>query len=482
MGNDARCSASWTLLVCLLVLLLSCGLSHSFPEPFISTIDTDAPTVAPKFMTRGHLYKAIIGDSIELPCKVKDLGSYVLLWRRGTSVLTAANLMVTRDPRFKLVEGYNLQIANVKIQDAGDYICQIGDNESRDQVHTLEILVPPTIRVVPQNRQITARKGSTVTLECKASGNPVPAIYWHKKDAFSGSSHLSESPTLLLERVDRHHAGVYQCTADNGVREAVHVDIEVTVLSPPDITVEKTWVHASEGFDIDLVCIVHGDVNSEMLWYQNSFLLDPTDRRSMYSRGDKYTLNIRNFQQSDFGNYSCVADNALGRTKKYIEVSGRPGPAAFLSPAYSNYLDRYNLTYTIESIPPLDEIKLLYRKLMMNETYQHPGSWEDTILVPTLTRSDPTHFIMSHVIRGLSPNSVYEVMIQARNVHGWNEISDIHQFYTRNFELTPNELEFVMSSISNSGHRKPFSQPASMKMLLTCFITFIAVSFSLARC
>ncbi|KAL1397517.1 hypothetical protein pipiens_002511 [Culex pipiens pipiens] len=340
------------------------GLCLARPDPYHSASDVELQTVAPKFMTRGHLYKAIIGDSIELPCKVKDLGSYVLLWRRGTSVLTAANLMVTRDARFKLIEGYNLQIANVKIQDAGDYICQIGDNESRDQVHTLEILVPPTIRVVPQNRQITARKGSTVTMECKASGNPVPAIYWHKKDSFAGSSHLSESTTMVLERVDRHHAGIYQCTADNGVREAVHADIEVTVLSPPDITVEKTWVHASEGFDIDLMCTVHGDVNSEMLWYQNSFLLDPTDRRSMYSKGDKYTLNIRNFQQSDFGNYSCVADNALGRTKKYIEVSGRPGPANFLSPAYSNYLDRYNLTYTIESIPPLDEIKLLYRKLM----------------------------------------------------------------------------------------------------------------------
>ncbi|XP_035787334.1 opioid-binding protein/cell adhesion molecule-like isoform X2 [Anopheles albimanus] len=408
MRKSERSTACWALGL-LFGLAVSCGLSHSFPEPFISTIDTDAPTVAPKFMTRGHLYKAIIGDSIELPCRVKDLGTYVLLWRRGTSVLTAANLMVTRDPRFKLVQGYNLQIANVKIQDAGDYICQIGDNESRDQVHTLEILVPPTIRVVPQNRQITARKGSTVTLECKASGNPVPAIYWHKKDAFTGASHLSESPTLLLERVDRHHAGIYQCTADNGVREAVHVDIEVTVLSPPDITVEKTWVHASEGFDIDLACIVHGDVNSEMLWYQNSFLLDPTDRRSMLSKGEKYTLNIRNFQQSDFGNYSCVADNALGRTKKYIEVSGRPGPATFLSPAYSNYLDRYNLTYTIESIPPLDEIKLLYRKLM---------------------------------------------------------ISDIHQFYTRNFELTPNELEFVMSSISNNGQSKRFSGALSHQLLL----------------
>jgi hypothetical protein len=67
-------------------------------------------------------------------------GSYVLLWRRGTSVLTASSLMVTRDMRFKLVNGFNLQVANVKIQDAGDYICQIGDQETRDQVHTLEIL------------------------------------------------------------------------------------------------------------------------------------------------------------------------------------------------------------------------------------------------------------------------------------------------------------------------------------------------------
>lgn len=37
--------------------------------------------------------------------------------------------------------------------------------------------------------------------------------------------------------------------------------------APPDITVEKNWVHAAEGCDINLVCIVHGDVNSEVLLY-----------------------------------------------------------------------------------------------------------------------------------------------------------------------------------------------------------------------
>lgn len=61
-----------------------------------------------------------------------------------------------------------------------------------------------------------------------------------------------------------------------------------------------------------------------------------------------------------------MADNTLGRTKKYIEVSGRPGPAEFISTKYSGHLDRYNLTFKIESIPELDEIKLLYRKLMVS--------------------------------------------------------------------------------------------------------------------
>lgn len=105
-------------------------------------------------------------------------GSNILLWRRGSSVVTASNLMITRDPRFRLLDEYSLQIKGVRPQDAGDYICQIGDAENRDLVHTVEILVPPTVRAHPETGHVTARKGSSVTLECKASGNPVPNVYW----------------------------------------------------------------------------------------------------------------------------------------------------------------------------------------------------------------------------------------------------------------------------------------------------------------
>lgn len=50
------------------------------------------------------------------------------------------------------------------------------------------------------------------------------------QDIFSGTTHLSDSSTLILDRVDRHHAGVYQCAADNGVREPVSMDIHLTIL------------------------------------------------------------------------------------------------------------------------------------------------------------------------------------------------------------------------------------------------------------
>ncbi|KFB35380.1 AGAP011194-PA-like protein [Anopheles sinensis] len=78
----------------------------------------------------------------------------ILLWRRGSAVVTAANLIISRDFRFKLLEGYSLQIKNVCPQDAGDY----------------------NLRSNPETGHVTIRKSDTATLECKASGNSVPSM------------------------------------------------------------------------------------------------------------------------------------------------------------------------------------------------------------------------------------------------------------------------------------------------------------------
>lgn len=36
------------------------------------------------------------------------------------------------------------------------------------------------------------------------------------------------------------------------------------ISAPPEITVEKAWVHAGEGHEAQLVCIVHGEANPEV--------------------------------------------------------------------------------------------------------------------------------------------------------------------------------------------------------------------------
>ncbi|KAF4523235.1 hypothetical protein B566_EDAN011461, partial [Ephemera danica] len=90
---------------------------------------------------------------------------------------------------------------------------------------------PPAIRSQSTGNSITIRKGGTVTLECKASGNPVPTITWTKKGGMLASGeHSVEGFSLTLEQVDRHQAGVYQCTANNDVGQPATREVTLNVM------------------------------------------------------------------------------------------------------------------------------------------------------------------------------------------------------------------------------------------------------------
>lgn len=61
-------------------------------------------------------------------------------WKRGIAILTAGSVKVSPDERFRLVDGYNLEIRDVQTQDAGDYVCQIATLQPQEITHTVEIL------------------------------------------------------------------------------------------------------------------------------------------------------------------------------------------------------------------------------------------------------------------------------------------------------------------------------------------------------
>lgn len=91
--------------------------------------------------------------------------------------------------------------------------------------------MPPQIYYVTSNGRVEVKKDSAVKLECKASGNPKPKITWSRKNNLLPEGvQTAVTSVLSLDRVDRHQAGVYQCTASNGVGADAFQQIDLHVL------------------------------------------------------------------------------------------------------------------------------------------------------------------------------------------------------------------------------------------------------------
>lgn len=384
----------------------------------------------PRFISRGNIFRVVTGDTVVLPCEVQNLGDFVLVWKKGSALLSAGQQMISREPRFSLL-GYNLQLRDIRHLDQGDYTCQIGDGSQGDLIHTIEILMPPSIQILPPSGQLTTRKGGPVTFECKTNGNPAPVVQWSKKDGLLPSGLQVQTGFLLsLNDVQRQDAGIYQCTASNGIGQPVTGEIMLQVLYPPEVSVLRSWVNSGEGMEAKLDCIVHSDPPAEVSWYQDSFLLQPTDRRLMSHAGQTHSLTIRNLQMSDFGNYSCSVVNSIGREKRYIELSGKPGPALITSATYSNPHE-YLLAWTVQSVFPILEVRILFRRVIVNATYQQPGQWHDLLVKPRQrfnTANGERH--QTYKLTGLIGDSVYECLVQTKNQHGFGDLSDLHQWVT----------------------------------------------------
>ena len=76
--------------------------------------------------------------------------------------------------------------------------------------------------VLPQN--VTVNKTNPIVMSCDASGFPTPSLTWTKNGQV-----VSQLKQLKIQNSDKSEAGMYMCTASNGVGQDKRAEAYVAV-------------------------------------------------------------------------------------------------------------------------------------------------------------------------------------------------------------------------------------------------------------
>jgi len=409
----------------------------------------------PVMLSSSHNYQVLRGSNVFLECKVSNLGSAVVLWRKGDRILAAGKHLVRKDGKVTVTEENELELHDVVEEDAGRYMCEVDvglGGKSREVTHSVQILVAPVITKWDLSREATA--GDDVVISCEATGNPTPRISWRKHQDGRVLIPDSSGQKLVLRNVGRRETGLYICRADNSVDAGVEKVTRITVHYAPEMSMEEVWhprpllpkkgVHeprhklARGTFEVRLVCAVQAHPPAQVVWFYNrTTRLSTSDKLNLEERkGGGGTLTLPNLTYNDFGLYTCRSANILGREERSVEISGKPRPPTFSrdQPEILTSADQVNLTWSTDSLEPVTQYCLHYRKSQAGATSEEGSSEESSWLRAILPVSKPKLALTtaaSYTLRELEKESVYDVKVQAVNRFGMSSFSRVFNFYVK---------------------------------------------------
>lgn len=71
-------------------------------------------------------------------------------------------------------------------------------------------------------------------------------------------------------------------------------------------------------------CFVHAKPPAKIYWQRNKINITNNLKFNIFDKGEESSLVIRNIENSDYGDYQCVAFNKLGTVLYNIQLS-QPG-------------------------------------------------------------------------------------------------------------------------------------------------------------
>ncbi|KAL1022832.1 hypothetical protein UPYG_G00032950 [Umbra pygmaea] len=259
------------------------------------------------------------GSSAVLSCHVVSTVQFNLTWLRG-------GVDVRLDPGLRTLTNSSLEIRSVSVDAAGWYEC-VAANEGGVSSERIYLIVqePPQVSVDPWNQTFTT--GQEVKIRCSSRGYPAPRIVWTHNDMFiMGSSRHRMTPegSLLIRNMHQKDAGVYGCLASNVAGTDSQTSI-LTYIESPVVTVVLSEILIGLGDTAILACTASGIPQPEIKWYKGDLLLRPSSFMDIDRRVG--TLTIKETQDVDAGDYTCVAVNPAGTSspgKITLDVGSAP--------------------------------------------------------------------------------------------------------------------------------------------------------------
>lgn len=119
------------------------------------------------------------------------------------------------------VLSYGLQILDVIPEDRGLYVCRLDNGITPVLVHTIQLEVQEVPSITDGPQETLTNESESLELRCLTRGHPPPAIYWMINGADTRWDPLikSNGSSLIIETVQKKHAGIVQCFAKNDAGE-----------------------------------------------------------------------------------------------------------------------------------------------------------------------------------------------------------------------------------------------------------------------
>ncbi|XP_068601864.1 neural cell adhesion molecule 1b [Brachionichthys hirsutus] len=389
---------------------------------------------------------ADVGQPAMLTCAADGYPEPTVTWTRNEVVLEGGEKYSFND------DGSEITIMDVSKLDEGDYTC-IAKNKAGESEQELSLRVYVKPRITYIVNQSTSEMEEQVTLTCEASGDPTPTISWsndghtftegeqaHLNRIYQASWTRPEQhksldgnvvvrsdarvSSLTLKYVRYTDAGRYLCTA----RSAIGEDDQSAYLEvryPPKIH-GAVAVYTWEGNAVNISCEVKAHPNDvSIVWLRDGLQLPNTNTtnikifRSLLSS----YLQINPKSENDFGSYNCTASNAMGtESKEFILIQAEVPSAPNISEVRP-----FSTTAHIQFEEPESTggVPVLKYRAEWRAPSRGRGRWLTEVYEVVDAGS-----ISEAIIRGLWPETSYEVKLSAINGKGEGESSSTEFFKT----------------------------------------------------